>query len=158
MKKCQHMLVWLRKIIFLLQVCSVCWGWWKAQQICAHAREECNKCDVTPDPSFGLANHNDWSRWFAISSSHLFCSPQSPFQFDWRSCKKVLNYTWMWEIFLQGHTYWAPMGMLLQGPEWTSSLSYLNMWSHGNKNEYLMFLAYTMLPFIIKNNNLILLY
>jgi hypothetical protein len=39
---------------------------------CAHAREECNKYDLTADPCFWLENHNDWSKWFAISSSHQF--------------------------------------------------------------------------------------
>jgi hypothetical protein len=31
-----------------------------------------NIYDLTVDPCFWLANHNDWSRWFAISSSHVF--------------------------------------------------------------------------------------
>ncbi len=46
---------------------------------CAHARKECNKYDLTAHPCFLLANHNDdWSRWFAISSSHVFTVPVSP--------------------------------------------------------------------------------
>jgi len=41
----------------------------KAQQSYAHAaREARNKYDVTTSPF----NHNDWSRWFAISSSHVY--------------------------------------------------------------------------------------
>jgi hypothetical protein len=39
---------------------------------CAPARGECNKYDLTDVPWFRLVNHTDWSRWFAISSSHLF--------------------------------------------------------------------------------------
>jgi len=31
------------------------------------AREECNKYDLTVTPCFSLVNHNDWSRWLAIS-------------------------------------------------------------------------------------------
>jgi hypothetical protein len=35
--------------------------------------EECNKYDLTAAPCFLLADHNDSSRWFAISStSDLF--------------------------------------------------------------------------------------
>jgi hypothetical protein len=48
-----------------------------AKDICAYAREECNKYDLTAHLCFLLANHNDWSRWFAISSSHLFAVPVS---------------------------------------------------------------------------------
>jgi hypothetical protein len=44
----------------------------KEQQSCASAREECNKYDLTDAPCFWLAKHNDWSKWFAISSSHIF--------------------------------------------------------------------------------------
>jgi hypothetical protein len=50
----------LRKMVFLLVKC------------CAPGRDECNKYDQTAAPCCWLANHNDWSRWFAISSSHLF--------------------------------------------------------------------------------------
>jgi hypothetical protein len=42
------------------------------QQNCAPTTEECNKHDLTADLCFRLANHNDWSKWFGISSSHLF--------------------------------------------------------------------------------------
>jgi hypothetical protein len=36
------------------------------------SKEECNKLDLTAAQYFWLVEHNDWSRWFAISSSHLF--------------------------------------------------------------------------------------
>ncbi len=42
---------------------------------CAPARAECNKYDLTAAPCFWLANHNDWSMWFAISSLPPICSP-----------------------------------------------------------------------------------
>jgi hypothetical protein len=44
----------------------------RSSKACAPAKEESNKYDLTAVPYFGLDNHNDWSRWFAISSSHLF--------------------------------------------------------------------------------------
>jgi hypothetical protein len=50
----------------------VCWG--KAQQSCAPAGEESNKYDLIAAPYFRLANHNDWSRWFAVSSLPRTCS------------------------------------------------------------------------------------
>ncbi len=36
--------------------------------------------NLTTSPCFLLANHNDWSRLFAISSSHLFAVPISVLQ------------------------------------------------------------------------------
>jgi hypothetical protein len=52
-------------------------GWYKELQSYAPAREECNKYDVIGSHCFGLSSYNDWSRWFAISSSHLFAVPVS---------------------------------------------------------------------------------
>jgi len=34
--------------------------------------EECNKLDLTAVQYFWSVDHNDWSKWFAISSSHLY--------------------------------------------------------------------------------------
>jgi hypothetical protein len=70
-KRSQHTLVWLRKMVFLLYMCPVWWGW------SAPAREECNKYDLTAAPHFWLVNRNDCSKWFAIGSSHLFVVPIS---------------------------------------------------------------------------------
>jgi hypothetical protein len=42
------------------------------QQSCAPAREECSKYDLPTATRFLLAKHNDWSTWFAISSSNIF--------------------------------------------------------------------------------------
>jgi hypothetical protein len=47
----------------------------RVQQSCAPAREECNKYDLISAPYFSLANHYDWSRWFAISSLPPIFSP-----------------------------------------------------------------------------------
>jgi hypothetical protein len=32
-------------------------------------KKECNKLDLIAVQYFSLVDHNDWSRWFAISSS-----------------------------------------------------------------------------------------
>jgi len=50
-----------------------------SQQSLIAAGEECNKSDVTSTPCFWLANHNYWSRWFAISSLPPICSPSFSF-------------------------------------------------------------------------------
>jgi hypothetical protein len=57
-------------MVFLEHICSVLWE--NAPPSCAPAGDECNKYDLTAGPCFWLVNHNDWSKWFAISSSHLF--------------------------------------------------------------------------------------
>jgi hypothetical protein len=43
------------------------WSWYKPQ-LCGPAREDSNRYDLTGPPYFWLANLNDWSRHFAISS------------------------------------------------------------------------------------------
>ncbi len=74
----------------------------KAQRSCVPTREECNEYDLTAAPCFWLANHNDWSRWFAISSFPSICSLGVSFISGFAK-KRVNNYTWMWRIILQGH-------------------------------------------------------
>jgi hypothetical protein len=39
--------------------------------------KECSKYDLTAAQCFRLAHHNDWSRWFAISSSPPIWCPSS---------------------------------------------------------------------------------
>jgi hypothetical protein len=39
-------------------------------------REECNKYDLTAAPCSWLADHNDWSGWFAISSLPTYLHSQ----------------------------------------------------------------------------------
>jgi hypothetical protein len=41
--------------------------------------EECNKCDLTSSPCFLLANHNDGSRFFAMSNLPPLRSPSFSF-------------------------------------------------------------------------------
>jgi len=43
-------------------------------QLCT-SKKECNKLDPTAARYFSLLDHNDWSRWFAISSSHIYAVP-----------------------------------------------------------------------------------
>ncbi len=42
-----------------------------ATQLCT-SKKECNELDLTAAEYFWLVDHNDWSRWFAISSSHIY--------------------------------------------------------------------------------------
>jgi hypothetical protein len=42
-----------------------------ATQLCT-SRKECNKLDLTAAEYFWMVDHNDWSRWFAVSSSHVY--------------------------------------------------------------------------------------
>jgi len=72
MNKSEQMPVWLRKWLFSCKCGQLAEAGNKAQQKCVPATKECNRYDLTADPCFRLANQNDWSIWFAISSSHLF--------------------------------------------------------------------------------------
>jgi hypothetical protein len=40
-------------------------------QLCT-PKKECNKLDLTAAEYSWLVDHNDWSRWFAINSSHVY--------------------------------------------------------------------------------------
>jgi hypothetical protein len=40
-------------------------------QLCT-SKKECNKLNLTAAQYFWLVDHNDWSRWFAISISHIY--------------------------------------------------------------------------------------
>jgi len=62
----------LRKVVFLPAEAGE-----KRSKVVHMLEKECNKYDLTRDPCFFLAHHNDWSRWFAISSSHIFAVPVS---------------------------------------------------------------------------------
>jgi hypothetical protein len=45
-----------------------------ATRLCA-SKKECNKLDLIVAQYFGLVDHNDWSRWFAINSCHVDVVP-----------------------------------------------------------------------------------
>jgi hypothetical protein len=71
-----------------------------AQQGCAPApkNKKCNKYDLTTAQCFWLVDHNNWSRWFAISSPpHLFAVTVSVLLVG--VAKEYITKTWMWKIF-----------------------------------------------------------
>ncbi len=55
-------------------LCSLLWLIKGTTQLCT-SKKECNKLDLTAAHYFGLVDHNDWSRWFAISSPHMYAVP-----------------------------------------------------------------------------------
>ncbi len=75
MKKIQLVPVWHRKMALALHNCTRCHGWWKAQQAFCTCTKEFNDYDlITAQQCLSLADHNDLSRWFAISSTPpLWC-------------------------------------------------------------------------------------
>jgi hypothetical protein len=78
--KVKNMAVWPMKMVLAQHNCIACSGWWKVKEatLCT-CRKECKKCDLTAAQYFWLAHHNDWSTWFAISSSPPICCPSSSF-------------------------------------------------------------------------------
>jgi hypothetical protein len=54
-----------------LNSCSLLWLVKGATQLCT-SREDCNKLDLTAVQYFWMVDHNGWSRWFAVSSSHVY--------------------------------------------------------------------------------------
>jgi hypothetical protein len=80
MKKIQCMSVWLTKMVLASHSCTCSHDWWKVQQQRCTWRKECKKYDLTAAQCFWLAHHNDSSRWFAISSPHVFAVPVSVLQ------------------------------------------------------------------------------
>jgi hypothetical protein len=62
--------------------------------------KECNKYDRTASQCFWLANHNDWSRWFVISSPPSLCCPS--FSFLGGVAKEYITKLGC-EIYSQGH-------------------------------------------------------
>jgi hypothetical protein len=68
-------------------------------------RKECNKYDLTDAQCFWLAHHNNWSKWFAISSPSPICYPS--FSFMGGTAKKYIT-----KLGCEKHfgkvTYWAP--------------------------------------------------
>jgi hypothetical protein len=85
---------WFNSAKISWHFCIVDWGQWKAQQCapCERERERergVSYYDLIATPCFWLANHNDWSRWSAISSLPPICSP--PFKFYGWVCKNVNN-------------------------------------------------------------------
>jgi hypothetical protein len=86
------MLAWLRKMV-LAQHNFRCSSWLvngTAKATVCTCRKECNKYDLTDAQCLWLlAHHNDWSRWFAISSPPPICYPS--FSFMGGTAKEVYN-------------------------------------------------------------------
>ncbi len=75
-------------------------------------RKECNKYDLTAAQCFRLAHHNDWCRWFAISSPPpIWCSS---FSFMGGVAKEYVTQLGCENIFSQGHILSTP-GDALKG-------------------------------------------
>jgi hypothetical protein len=68
MKKSLNVLVWLSKIILAQQNSRSLQ--WLVKAAATTAQKECNKYDLIAPHCFfsDWPYHNDWSRWFAISS------------------------------------------------------------------------------------------
>jgi hypothetical protein len=64
--------------------CAVA-GKWRRSAL--HFRKECNKYDITTLQCFLLPHHNDWSRWFAISSPPPIGCPSFNFQVGLQTSK-----------------------------------------------------------------------
>jgi len=65
--------------------CSLLWLVKGTTQLCT-SRKTCNKLHLTVAQCFWLVDHNDWSRWLAISSSPMYI--QFRFQVYWWGCPK----------------------------------------------------------------------
>jgi hypothetical protein len=79
---------------------------------CVHLKKkECNKSDLIAAQYFWLVDHNDWSRWFAISSPHINSVPVTVLLVGYPRKTSKLRHL----ILLSRVTYWAPVEMLLGG-------------------------------------------
>jgi hypothetical protein len=79
-----------------------------ATQLCT-SKKECNKLDLTAAQYFWLVDRNDWSRWLAISSSHVYAVPVTVLLVGLQKTKAKLRHL----IWLSRVTYWAAAEMLL---------------------------------------------
>jgi hypothetical protein len=65
-------------------------------------KKECNKCDLTAAAQcFRFAHHNDWSRWFVISSPSPICCPT--FSFIGGIAKENITKLGCQKYFHRGH-------------------------------------------------------
>jgi hypothetical protein len=98
------------KWFWLSIIAYVAWLLKGAAALCT-CRKECNKCDLTAAQYFSLAHHNDWSRWFAISSPPPICCPS--FSFIGGVAKEYITILGCEKYFCRV-TYWAPLEMHLE--------------------------------------------
>jgi hypothetical protein len=59
----------------------------KRHNTVVHLQKKCTTLDLTAAQYFWLLDHNDWSRWFALSGSHVYAVPLTVVGFP----KKKLN-------------------------------------------------------------------
>jgi hypothetical protein len=83
----------------------------KRRNTVLHLQKECNKLDLTAAQYFWLVDHNDWSRWFAISSPHICAVPGTVF-IGGVAKNKTAKLKHL--ILLSRVTYWAPVELLLE--------------------------------------------
>jgi hypothetical protein len=88
-KKNQNIPAWLSKMLWPSIFAKCLEASEGTEKVCAPAtREECNNYDLTTSPCFKrLADHNDWSRWFAISNLPPICA-------CWRQIKRWSGSIW----------------------------------------------------------------
>ncbi len=77
---------------------NLCSGAWlvKGATQFSTSKNERNKLDLTADQYFSLVDHNDWSRWFAISSPTYM-----QIQFYWSGCPKNNSETYTYQFIIQ---------------------------------------------------------
>jgi hypothetical protein len=63
-------------------------GWRKSVVYQENPLYECNTYDLIAAQCFWLAHHNDWSRWFAISSPPPICCPSFTVSVWWVGLQK----------------------------------------------------------------------
>jgi hypothetical protein len=88
--------------------CSLPWLVRGATHLCT-SKKECKKLDLHAAQYFWLVDHNDWSMWFAISSSDLYVVPVTVLLVGLPKKTAKLRHL----ILLSRVTYWAPVEMLL---------------------------------------------
>jgi hypothetical protein len=95
-------------------LCSLPWLVKCETQLCT-SKKDCDKLGLTADQYFWLVNHNNWSRWFAISSLHI-CAVPVPVLLVRLPKTKTAKLRHL--ILLSRVTYWALVEMLLDTVEW----------------------------------------
>jgi hypothetical protein len=86
-------------------------------QLCT-SKKECNELDLIAAQYFWLVDHNDWSMWFAISSSHIYAVPVTVLLVGLPKRKPAkLRHL----ILLSRVTYWAQVEMFLKQFRWILS-------------------------------------
>jgi hypothetical protein len=88
--------------------CSLLWLVKGATHLCT-SQKECNKLHLTAAQYFWLVDHNDWSRWFGISSPPCICSSGFSLLVGLPP-KKTAKLRHL--ILLSRVTYWALLEML----------------------------------------------